>query len=39
MTGPNAGPYDPGCEAFDANADGKIDVSDFAFLQRTFSGP
>lgn len=39
MTGPDAGPYDPGCEAFDANADNSLDLSDFAHLQRAFSGP
>ena len=39
MTGPDAGPYDPGCEAFDANADGSVDLSDFAYLQRALLWP
>jgi hypothetical protein len=34
MTGPQSGPFDPGCEAFDFNADGVVDLLDFATFQR-----
>jgi hypothetical protein len=30
--------HDPGCERFDANADGDVDLSDAASLQRLFTG-
>ncbi len=29
MTGPDGGPYEPGCGAFDFNADGDVDLNDF----------
>ncbi len=35
FTGPDAGPYDPGCEAFDADYDGDIDLQDFSRFQET----
>jgi len=38
MTGPHSGPNGAGCEAFDAGADQAVDLSDFAALQRTFTG-
>ena len=36
LTGPNAGPLEPGCEPFDFNADGAIDLRDAAGFQRAF---
>lgn len=36
--GPDAGPYDPGCEAFDANADGNIDLADWSSVLSAFDG-
>jgi hypothetical protein len=36
-TGPDNGPYDPGCEAFDADADVDVDVGDFAAFQAAFA--
>ena len=39
MTGPDAGPYAPGCEAFDFEFDGDVDLSDFAGFQRVFGIP
>jgi len=33
MTGPQGGPYDVGCEAFDFNADGDVDFGDFSVMQ------
>ncbi len=38
-TGPDGGPYPSGCEAFDADADGDVDWSDFATIQLAFTGP
>ena len=38
MTGPGAGPYNPGCEAFDANADGDIDLADWSSVLSAFDG-
>jgi hypothetical protein len=37
MTGPDNGPFDAGCEAFDfdASATGDVDLKDFAGFQRT----
>jgi hypothetical protein len=35
-TGPEAGPYDAGCEAFDAEYDGDVDLSDVAEVQWVF---
>ena len=32
----NGGPLEPGCEPFDFNADGAIDLSDAAGFQRAF---
>lgn len=36
VTGPDNGPYPPGCEAFDSDADGDVDWSDFATFQVAF---
>ena len=33
MTGPEGGPYERKCEAFDFDADGDVDVQDFAGMQ------
>jgi hypothetical protein len=38
-TGPNRGPYSPGCEVFDFESDGDVDLQDFAGFQRAFTGP
>lgn len=38
MTGPNAGPYSPGCEDADLDRDGDVDQADFGVFQRCFSG-
>ncbi len=40
MTGPDGGPFDAGCEAFDFDADaiGDIDLKDFAGFQLTLPG-
>ena len=40
MTGPDGGPFDTGCEAFDFEADaiGDIDLRDFAGFQLTLAG-
>lgn len=38
MSGPMI-PLSPGCEPFDANGDGFVDLSDFAVLQRNLTGP
>ncbi len=40
MTGPDSGPFDTGCEAFDFDADaiGDIDLKDFAGFQLTLPG-
>jgi len=40
MTGPDGGPFDAGCEAFDFDADaiGDIDLRDFAGFQLTIPG-
>ena len=37
LRGPGSGPYDPGCEAFDIEFDGDVDLHDFARFQRTFA--
>ncbi len=39
MTGPDNGPYDSGCEAFDFEFDGDVDLHDFALFQVFFKGP
>ena len=39
MTGPQSGPYDVGCKAFDYNADSAVDLLDFAEWQRVTNGP
>ena len=39
MTGPDGGPYDDGCEAFDFDYDGDVDLADFAAFQEAFTGP
>jgi len=36
MTGPHSGPYEPGCEVFDFNADGDVDLLDFDAFQMIF---
>ena len=36
LTGPDGGPLEPGCEPFDFNADGAIDLRDAAGFQRAF---
>jgi hypothetical protein len=38
MTGPDSGPYDAGCDAFDFEFDGDVDLGDFATLQEVFTG-
>ncbi len=38
MTGPDDGPYDPGCEAFDFEFDDDVDLQDFAGFQGAFTG-
>ncbi len=38
FTGPDSGPYDAGCEAFDAEYDGDVDLLDFSVFQEVFSG-
>ncbi len=38
MTGPHSGPYEAGCDAFDFDADGDVDLLDFGSFQRIF-GP
>ena len=35
MTGPDAGPYPAGCEAFDFEFDGDVDLKDFRGFQET----
>jgi hypothetical protein len=37
QTPPSAGPYSFGCEAFDSDADGDVDLLDFAALQNELS--
>lgn len=39
MTNPRPSAIRPGCEAFDFDADGDIDLADFYGLQRVFAGP
>ena len=39
MTGPDGGPYESGCEAFDTESDGDVDLRDFGGFQRAFTGP
>ncbi len=39
VTGPDNGPYDPGCEAFDFDGDLDVDFEDFHGFQLVFSGP
>jgi hypothetical protein len=38
MTGPAAGPYATGCEAFDYEFDEDVDLADIAGFQNTFEG-
>ena len=38
MTGPDGGPYDAGCEAFDFEFDGYVTLRDFAGFQKEFVG-
>jgi hypothetical protein len=38
MTGPQSGPYEPGCEAFDFDADSDVDLDDLARWQNAFAG-
>lgn len=39
MTGPHGGPYEGGCEAFDADADGDLDLLDFAGFSMALAAP
>jgi hypothetical protein len=39
FTGPDAGPFAPGCEVFDSDDDGDIDLNDFNDFQLAFTGP
>ncbi len=39
MTGPDVGPYDPGCEAFDFEYDGDVDAEDYAGFQAIMPSP
>lgn len=39
LTGPDAGPYAPGCEALDFEFDQDVDMVDFAAFQRLFGTP
>jgi hypothetical protein len=39
MTGPDAGPYDPGCEAFDFEYDDDVDLDDYAQFLAVFAAP
>jgi predicted outer membrane repeat protein len=38
FTGPDAGPYPAGCEAFDFDFDADVDLADFAALMTVFAG-
>lgn len=38
FTGPDAGPYPAGCEAFDFDFDADVDLADFAALMIVFAG-
>ncbi len=38
VTGPGAGPYPPGCEAFDFDYDQDVDLADWAGWQAVYSG-
>jgi len=38
MTGPDAGPPDPGCEAFCLDPDADVDLDDFGVFQVNFTG-
>ena len=38
MTGPDGGPNDDGCEAFDFDADDDVDLQDFAGMQGVLGG-
>ena len=37
ITGPNGDPYPDGCEPFDFNYDGFVDLRDFAGMQAVFA--
>ena len=37
MTGPDAGPYPPGCELFDFELDNDVDLDDFAGFLSVFT--
>ena len=39
FTGPDGGPYDNGCEAFDFDFDQAVDLFDFAGFQEACTGP
>ncbi|MCP4249036.1 MAG: hypothetical protein GY778_18485, partial [bacterium] len=39
MTGPSHGPYDAGCQSFDYEFDGDVDLDDFALFQAAFADP
>ena len=36
LTGPDAGPVENGCEAFDFDTDGDVDMGDFAAFQAAY---
>ncbi|HNQ22845.1 MAG TPA: right-handed parallel beta-helix repeat-containing protein [Phycisphaerae bacterium] len=38
MTGPEAGPYPLGCEAFDFDTDADVDLADFSAFEVVFAG-
>jgi hypothetical protein len=38
MTGPHTEWLEPGCQVFDFNGDGDVDLRDFAAFQRAFTG-
>jgi hypothetical protein len=39
MTGPNLGPYAPGCHVFDFELDHDVDFADYAAWQRLRGAP
>lgn len=39
FTGPAAGPYAPGCEAFDFAFDADVDLAEVAGFQSSYAGP
>ncbi len=39
LTGPSGGPFAAGCESFDFDGDGDVDLADFAAIELLFVGP